>query len=84
MLACYSLAHYLFNFKLQTMDFSQKITLLATITVNLNVPELQSREQLNEWIKSDAARIHFIDHLKPTSFDDLEVVKAASEADVVS
>lgn len=83
-LACYSLEHYLFNFKLQTMDYSQKITLLATITVNLNVPELQSREQLNEWIKSDSARIHFIDHLKPTSFDDLEVVKAASEADFVS
>jgi hypothetical protein len=52
--------------------------------VNLNVPELQSREQLNQWIKSDAARIHFIDHLKPASFDDLEVVKAASEADFVS
>lgn len=66
------------------MDYSQKITLLATITVNLTVPELQSREQLNEWIKSDAARIHFIDHLKPASFDDLEVVKAASEADFVS
>ena len=66
------------------MDYSQKITLFATITVNLNVPELQSREQLNQWIKSDAARIHFIDHLKPASFDDLEVVKAASEADFVS
>ena len=66
------------------MEYSQTITLLATITVNLNVPELQSREQLNLWIKSDAARIHFIDHLKPTSFDDLEVVKAASEADFVS
>jgi hypothetical protein len=66
------------------MDYSQKITLFATITVNLNVPELQSREQLNQWIKSDAARIHFIDHLKPASFNDLEVVKAASEADFVS
>ena len=66
------------------MDYSQKITLLATITVNLSVPELQSKEQLNQWIKSDAARIHFIDHLKPASFDDLEVVKAASEADFVS
>ena len=66
------------------MDYSQKITLFATITVNLNVPELQSREQLNQWIKSDAARIHFIDHLKPASFDDLEVIKAASEADFVS
>ena len=66
------------------MDYSQKITLLATITVNLNVPELQSKEQLNQWIKSDAARIHFIDHLKPGSFDDLEVVKAASEADCVN
>ena len=65
------------------MDYSQKITLFATITVNLNVPELQSREQLNQWIKSDAARIHFIDHLKPASFDDLEVVKAALEADFV-
>ena len=63
------------------MDYSQKITVLATITVNLNVPDLQSREQLNQWIKSDAARIHFIDHLKPSSFDDLEVVFAASEAD---
>ncbi len=62
------------------MDCSQKITLLATITVNLSVPELQSKEELNQWIKSDAARIHFIDHLKPASFDDLEVVKAASEA----
>ena len=66
------------------MDYSQKITLFATITVNLNVPELQSREQLNQWIKSDAARNHFIDHLKPASFNDLEVVKAASEADFVS
>ena len=65
------------------MDYSQKITLLATISVNLNVPELQSKEQLNQWIKSDAARIHFIDHLKPASFVDLEVVKAASEADLV-
>ncbi len=65
------------------MDYSQKITLLATISVNLNVPELQSKEQLNQWIKSEAARIHFIDHLKPTSFNDLEVVKAASEADLV-
>ena len=62
------------------MDYSQKVTLLATITVNLNVPELQSRDQLNEGIKSDVARIHLIDHLKPTSFRDLEVVKAASEA----
>ncbi len=62
------------------MDCSQKITLLATITVNLSVPELKSKEELNQWIKSDAARIHFIDHLKPASFDDLEVVKAASEA----
>ena len=84
MLDCSSLKQYLFDFHSQTMDYTQKITLLATITVNLNVPELQSREQLNEWIKSDAARIHFIDHLKPTSFDDLEVVKAASEADFVS
>ncbi len=66
------------------MDYSQKITLLATITVNLNVPEIKSREQLNQWIKSDAARIHFIDHLKPASFDDLEVVKAASEAKFVN
>ena len=65
------------------MEYSQKITLLATITVNLNVPELQSREQLNQWIKTDAGRIHFIDHLKPASFDDLEVVNAASEADFV-
>ena len=65
------------------MDYSQKITLLATITVNLNVPEHQSKEQLNKWIKSDAARIHFIDHLKPASCIDLEVVKAASEADLV-
>ena len=65
------------------MEYSQKITLLATITVNLNVPELQSREQLNQWIKTDAGRIHFIDHLKPASFDDLEVVKAALEADLV-
>ena len=66
------------------MDYSQKITLLAHITVHLNVPELQNKDQLNQWIKSDAARIHFIDHLKPASFDDLEVVKAASEADFVS
>ena len=65
------------------MEYSQKITLLATITVNLNVPELQSREQLNQWIKTDAGRIHFIDHLKHSSFDDLEVVKAALEADLV-
>ncbi len=66
------------------MDYSQKITVLATITVNLSVPELQSKEQLNQWIKSDAARIHFIDHLKPASFDDLEVVQAASEANFVN
>ena len=66
------------------MDYSQKITLLATITVNLNVPELQTKEQLNQWIKLNTARIHFIDHLKPTSFDDLEVVKAATEADFVN
>ena len=66
------------------MNYSQKITLLATITVHLNVPEHQTKEQLNEWIKSDAARIHFIDHLKPASFVDLKVVKAASEADLVS
>ena len=65
------------------MNYSQKITLQATITVKLNVPELQSKEQLNQWIKSDAARIHFIDHLKPSSFDDLEIVKAASEANFV-
>ena len=65
------------------MEYSQTITLLATITVNLNVPELQSQEQLNQWIKTDAGRIHFIDHLKPSSFEDLEVVKAASEADLV-
>ncbi len=66
------------------MDYSQKITVLATITVNLSVPELQSKEQLNQWIKSDAARIHFIDHLKPASFDDLKVVQAASEANFVN
>ncbi len=66
------------------MDYSQKITVLATITVNLSVPELQSKEQLNQWIKSDAARIHFIDHLKPASFDDLEIVQAASEANFVN
>ena len=65
------------------MNYSQKITLQATITVKLNVPELQSKEQLNQWIKSDAARIHFIDHLKPSSFDVLEIVKAASEANFV-
>ena len=62
------------------MDYSQKITLLAHITVNLNVPELQSKDQLNQWIKSDAARIHFIDHLKPAAFNNLEVIEAASEA----
>ena len=65
------------------MNYSQTITLNANITVKLNVPELQTKEQLNQWIKSEAARIHFIDHLKPTSFIDLEVVKAASEADLV-
>jgi hypothetical protein len=66
------------------MDYSQKITLLAHITVNLNVPELQSKDQLNKWIKSDAARIHFIDHLKPASFNNLEVIEAASEATFLS
>ena len=65
------------------MNYSQTITLNANITVKLNVPELQTKEQLNQWIKSEAARIHFIDHLKPSSFDDLEVVKAALEADLV-
>ena len=66
------------------MDYSQKITLLAHITVHLNVPELQNKDQLNQWIKSDAARIHFIDHLKPASFNNLEVIEAASEATFLS
>jgi hypothetical protein len=48
------------------------------------VPEHQNKDQLNQWIKSDAARIHFIDHLKPASFDNLEVIEAAPEAKLIS
>ena len=66
------------------MDYSQQITLQATITVNLSVPELQSKKQLNQWIISDAARIHLIDHLKPTSFNNLKVIKAAKEVTIIS
>ena len=66
------------------MNYSQTITLIANITVKLNVPELQTKEQLNQWIKSEAARIHFIDHLKPSSFNKLEVIKAASKANYIS
>lgn len=65
------------------MDYSQQITLQATITVNLSVPELQSKKQLNQWIISDAARIHLIDHLKPTSFENLKVTKAAKEVTII-
>ena len=65
------------------MDYSQQITLQATITVNLSVPELQSKKQLNQWITSDAARIHLIDHLKPTSFENLKVTKAAKEVTII-
>ena len=66
------------------MDYSQQITLQATITVNLSVTELQSKKQLNQWIISDAARIHLIDHLKPTSFNNLKVIKAAQEVTITS
>ena len=66
------------------MDYSQQITLQATITVNLSVPELQSKKQLKQWIISDAARIHLIDHLKPTSFNNLKVIKAAKEVTIIS
>ena len=66
------------------MDYSQQITLQATITVNLSVPELQSKKQLNQWLMSDAARIHLIDHLKPSSFNEVKVIKAAEEVNIIS
>ena len=66
------------------MDYSQQITLQATITVNLSVPELQSKKKLNQWVISDAARIHLIDHLKPTSFNNLKVIEAANEVTIIS
>ena len=56
---------------------------MATITVNLNVPEPQTKEQLNQWIKSDAARIHFIDHLKPDSFKTIKVIESDSHANYI-
>ena len=65
------------------MNYSQKITLKATITINLNVPELKSGKQLNQWIKSDAARIHLIDHLKPTSFDSIQIIKVSKDANKI-
>ena len=66
------------------MNFTQQITLQATITVNLSVPELQSKKQLNQWLMSDAARIHLIDHLKPSSFNEVKAIKAAKEVNTIS
>ena len=56
---------------------------MTTITVNLNVPEFQTKEQLNQWIKSDTARIHFIDHLKPDSFKNIKVIESDSHANYI-
>ena len=66
------------------MNYTQKITLKSTITVNLNVPAPQTKEQLNQWISSEAARIHLIDHLKPSSFDKIRIIEAENNADIIN
>ena len=66
------------------MNYSQKITFKSTITVNLYVPETQTKEQLNQWISSEAARIHLIDHLKPSSFDKIRKNEAANNIDKIN
>ena len=64
-------------------DCLQKITVLAKITVDLSVPELQTKKQLIEWIESKVARMHLIDHLKPESFVKLKVVEVANNARMI-
>ncbi len=64
-------------------DCLQKVTVLAEITVDLSVPELQTKRQLSEWIESKVARTHFIDHLRPESFRRLEVVKVATTTQII-
>ena len=66
------------------MNYSQKITFKSTIKVSLNVPALQTKEQLNQWISSEAARIHLIDHLKPSSFDKIRIIEAANNVDIIN
>ena len=66
------------------MNYSQKITLKSTIKVSLNVPTLQTKEQLNQWISSEAARIHLIDHLKPSSFEKIRIIEAANNVDIIN
>jgi len=61
-------------------DYSQTVSFHASITVNLYVPGLQTKDQLQQWIQSDVARMHLIDHLKPQSFDEIEIIDAADEA----
>lgn len=60
-------------------EFLQKITIRAKITVDLNVPELKNKKELNNWIKSDVARTYLIDHLKPSSFINLEIVDTSTK-----
>ena len=59
-------------------EFLQQITLRATISVNLSVPKLYTKKELNAWIESEVARTHFIDHLKPNSFSSLVIVRTSN------